>query len=99
MWGKMSRRGRRRSKKASCARSWPKMILVLASAADSEARAFAEEIGGAVLTCCALAENPLAVRYPDFRVSSFATDRLRLGPGGITAVVNLLLAVLPDEMF
>jgi hypothetical protein len=79
------------------------MILVLASAADSNAVAFAQELAStavaSILTCCNLAEGPAVLRYPSFCASSLTIEGRKVEIGEIDGVINLLPAVLPDEMF
>jgi hypothetical protein len=79
------------------------MILVLASVVDEAARAFAQELArvtpASMLTCRDLAEQPIALRYPDFPASTLTVDGRTLAVGRIHGVINLLPAVFPDELF
>jgi hypothetical protein len=76
------------------------MILIVASIADCEATAFAGDCGGAasVLTCNDLIRRPARLHHPNFLDSTITTSQGTVGMGEIKAVLNLLPAVMPNEL-
>lgn len=76
------------------------MILILASMADTHAVSFAREFSGAasVLTCNDLARGPLRLFHPDFARSTITVEGRAISVGEISAVLNLLPAVMAREL-
>lgn len=76
------------------------MILIVASIADYEATAFAGDCGAAasVLTCNDLIRRPARLHHPNFLDSIITTSQGTVSVGEIKAVLNLLPAVIPDEL-
>jgi hypothetical protein len=75
------------------------MILIVASIADEAAAAFAGEAAASLFTCYDLAVSKSALRYPDFHNSIISLKGKELAVTEITAVLNLLPAVFPGELF
>jgi hypothetical protein len=76
------------------------MILILASMADTHAVSFAGEFSGAasVLTSNDLARGPLRLFHPDFARSTITVDGRAISVREISAVLNLLPAVMAREL-
>jgi len=78
------------------------MILVLASAANNEAAAFARKrtnAAASVITCYDIAVNKSSFRYPDVASSKITVQGKILMVKEIEGVINLLPAIFPDELF
>jgi len=76
------------------------MILILASIADTHAVAFAGEFPrpASVLTCNDLVRGPSRLFHPRFSDSTITVAGRTVRIGEISAVLNLLPAVLPNEL-
>jgi hypothetical protein len=76
------------------------MILILASIADAHAVSFAGEFGGAasVLTCNDLVRRPSRLFHPSFSDSTITVAGRTLSVNDISAVLNLLPAVMAHEL-
>ena len=78
------------------------MILVLASAADTAAAAFARELAGVAdvvaLTCRDLAQNRTVLHYPDFAASALQVGDRTICVDEIDGAINVLPAVFPEEL-
>ena len=76
------------------------MILILASIADPEASSFAGEFGGSacVLTCNDVVRGPTRILHPAFHNSTLTAAGRAIAVRDISAVVNLLPAVVPNEL-
>lgn len=76
------------------------MILILASIADPEAPLFAGEFGGkaSVLTCDDLVRRPIRLLHPALQDSTISVGDRTVVLREIRAVLNLLPAVLPNEL-
>lgn len=79
------------------------MILIVASVVDEAAAELAEKISSSaavsLLTCRDLAQGRLALRHPDVLSSTFTVSGHEIPARSTRAVVNLLPAVFPDELF
>jgi hypothetical protein len=79
------------------------MILILASIVDAAAAAFAEEFAAAasvsLMTCRDLAASRIALRHPDFAVSTLTIGGKQISVREISGIINLLPAVFPEELF
>lgn len=77
------------------------MILILAGPADEGAAALADAFApapAAVVGLAELASEPSVLRYPSFGDSAITAGGERIGVADIAAVVNLLRAVIPEEL-
>lgn len=76
------------------------MILILASVADAHAVSFAGEFSGSasVLTPNGLARGPIRLFHPDFDASTITVAGRTISVREISAVLNLLPAVMAREL-
>lgn len=78
------------------------MILVVASIIDQAAAALANELAStgeaSLFTISDLACAPLNLQHPDFAASTITINGRITSVGVLTGVVNLLPAVVPDEV-
>ena len=76
------------------------MILILASIADTHAVSFAGEFNGSasVLTLNDLARGPIRLFHPDFEASTITVEGRTISVREISAVLNLLPAVMAREL-